>query len=274
MAVGLKCNGVWTPHSEREGRPNVAALGLPSARFGAWHQDGTDLLILAPNDDAMPQLVKDLVAFHQTAGPVLACCALHLSGSLTRLVLEPLRTCGFDLAALHPLRAFERHETDGHGVKDTICGLEKGSDWAQEIETAFERAGATLVLVPARGKTLYHVAATMASNLVLGVMARADAILKLAAPDMNDSRQVIAALANQAASQFSAIGASCALTGPIERGDSQTLRRHLDALSPWPDDQEFYRVLSLIVLEIAKTKKNGDFPQAEVLRSLLDQPRR
>ena len=44
-----------------------------------------------------------------------------------------------------------------------------------------------------------------------------------------------------------------ALTGPIRRGDSQTVERHLDALSAIPEARELYRVLGRRILDLAKT---------------------
>ena len=43
-----------------------------------------------------------------------------------------------------------------------------------------------------------------------------------------------------------------ALTGPIERGDIQTVQKHLNCLSE--DDQHMYQTLGLKLVQIAKTK--------------------
>ncbi len=47
-------------------------------------------------------------------------------------------------------------------------------------------------------------------------------------------------------------GAVNALTGPVERGDADTVERHLAALQD--DDREIYRLLSLRLVRIARQK--------------------
>jgi len=61
-------------------------------------------------------------------------------------------------------------------------------------------------------------------------------------------------------------GAVKALTGPIRRGDADTVQRHLRAV----DDPDLYRMLGLVALEIAQTA-GLDSAAAERTRRALTQ---
>ena len=71
-----------------------------------------------------------------------------------------------------------------------------------------------------------------------------------------------------AAENVSAVAPSAALTGPVARGDVQTVRAHLAALSDAPEVQEVYRTLSMQAIPLAESA-GADRGRLEELRRIL-----
>ncbi|KPK78750.1 MAG: hypothetical protein AMJ89_00410, partial [candidate division Zixibacteria bacterium SM23_73] len=60
------------------------------------------------------------------------------------------------------------------------------------------------------------------------------------------------------------------LTGPVIRGDEESLEKHLDALRKYPGYLEIYRSLATQALEIAKRRKLPP-EKYKVLKNLLEE---
>jgi predicted short-subunit dehydrogenase-like oxidoreductase (DUF2520 family) len=66
-----------------------------------------------------------------------------------------------------------------------------------------------------------------------------------------------------------ALGIPAALTGPVERGDRETVAAHLAALASAPDANETYRTLSRRAVALAEEKGGISKDEGEALRALL-----
>jgi predicted short-subunit dehydrogenase-like oxidoreductase (DUF2520 family) len=63
-------------------------------------------------------------------------------------------------------------------------------------------------------------------------------------------------------------GTTDGLTGPVRRGDAQTIQRHLEALSQKPEVAELYRALARHAVEIAARIDGPDAPDREGLKAI------
>jgi predicted short-subunit dehydrogenase-like oxidoreductase (DUF2520 family) len=104
--------------------------------------------------------------------------------------------------------------------------------------------------VSAGGKPAYHAAAVLASNYVVALLAAAERLLADAGVPGEGGRAALAALAAGAVANVAERGPVAALTGPIARGDADTVRRHLARLSP--EDRSLYCVLARETVELAR----------------------
>ena len=84
------------------------------------------------------------------------------------------------------------------------------------------------------------------------------------------ARGALGALLVSAAQNASAMGPSAALTGPVARGDVDTVRAHLDALADVPEILEVYRGLSREALLLA-AEAGTDSARLEAVRRALDE---
>lgn len=185
-----------------------------------------DLLLLAVPDAQIAVVAAELAA----SGRTHAALAAHASGAVPASVLAPLAARGAALVALHPLLALPRSlaaEIDWGGAH---FGLEGDGAAFALARPWVERLGARCFAVRPEAKALYHAAAVLASNDLVALLAEAQRCLRLAAPEAPS--EALLALAESALRALRARGgdAPAALSGPLVRGDTVTVRAHLQAL--------------------------------------------
>lgn len=119
-------------------------------------------------------------------------------------------------------------------------------------------------------KTLYHAAAVMASNYLAAVEDMAVQLLLDAGFDETSAIQTLDPLARGTLENVIELGTTDALTGPIVRGDVETLRTHLEALAELPADRlRLYRELGRHTLTIASRRGTLDADTMAEMRALL-----
>lgn len=227
---------------------------------------GANILILAVPDSALHAVAMEL-AYTGDAPP--GCAAFHLSGALSGEVLAPLHGAGYAVGSIHPLQT----------VADPWSGADRlvGSSFAIAGEPAALNAARRLVnaldgrpiVVPPTLRPLYHAAAVFASNYLL--VATGFAIRMFAELGMGEQEAIdaILPLMRGALDNVADLGLSAALTGPIARGDVDTVRLHLARLSP--DERLLYSALGKEALRLAQAA-GLDQDRARELHDLLAWP--
>ncbi len=206
-----------------------------------------DVLVLAAPDDALAPLAARMSSRGRWR------FAFHFSGAVGSRVLAPLATSGAVLGSLHPLRAFTGlREDDWKGAFVAVEGEPAAQDAAEVI---CRRIGARPHRIPAAGKPLYHLAATLAAGgtaslLSLAVRAWSDAGL-----DAEEGRVALAGLAATAVEAVGRLPFDEALTGPVARRDVATVRLHSEALAGRPELFALYAVLAAETL--SRTQGRG-----------------
>jgi predicted short-subunit dehydrogenase-like oxidoreductase (DUF2520 family) len=234
--------------------PLVLTWGGPPPWLGE-----VEVVLVAVRDDAVAAAARDLAA----GGRVTATHAvLHLSGMLDETALAPLRTTGASLGCLHPLQAISQPERAPDRLRGALAAL-TGDARAVEIGAALARSmGMLPVVLAGAAKPRYHAAAAIASNYLVVLAAVAERLMTEAGLPQEEARAGVAALMDGTLANVRIEGPS-ALTGPIVRGDVETVRAHLAVLPP--DLQSLYRVLGRAALREARLPDEA----ACAMRSLL-----
>ncbi|HSJ15585.1 MAG TPA: Rossmann-like and DUF2520 domain-containing protein [Longimicrobiales bacterium] len=224
---------------------------------------GTTLLLLAVPDSALAEVAYEVTRF----GPAPpGCAALHLSGALSTDVLAPLHHAGYTTGSLHPLQAVADPWLAGerlHGITFALAGEPAAIAAGRRIASAL--AGTTLVIAPAL-RPLYHAAAVLASNYLVAVVGAAVRVLVQAGVPEEEALPALLPLLRGTLENVAQLGVPAALTGPIARGDADTLRLHLARLSA--RERTLYCALGLELLELARAA--GLAPErAEEIEALL-----
>lgn len=156
---------------------------------------------------------------------------LQASGALSSGELAPLARRGAAVGSLHPLYPFPSPlRVFPRGV---VFGIE-GDRQARRQAIALVRAlRGQPMEVRSTEKALYHAAAALAAGHLLTLADLSVRALERAGVRKSRARQVLVPLAQATLDCYSRWGGR-AWTGPLERGDVETVRRHLRALRRLP----------------------------------------
>ena len=248
-----------TPASAERG---AALLDAPVASIA--DAPGVDLYLLGVPDGAIEEVARSLA-------PVAASGALavHLAGSLGTAPLGPLAERGLRVAALHPVQACPDIDTAVERIPGSAWGVTCEPEVREACVRLVEAAGGTAVQVSEADRPLWHAAAVMTSNGIAALLAFGGSILD--SIGIEDPEAVLGPLAAGAVENARAGGGGGAtLTGPVVRGESATIGRHLAALGATaPDLVPAYRLVAETILAAAERADRIPAPVANDIRAVV-----
>jgi predicted short-subunit dehydrogenase-like oxidoreductase (DUF2520 family) len=151
-------------------------------------------------------------------------------------------------------------------LRGATFGVEGDGDARALAERLVAACEGRVLSIRPGGKALYHAAAVFASNYAVALLSIAGRLMGEAGIAAEDAQPALTALAAGAVENVAALGPAAALTGPVARGDAETVARHLARLSG--RDRGVYCLLALEALELARAR--GTDPAALArLRDLL-----
>ncbi|MCD6016025.1 MAG: hypothetical protein K0R88_2109 [Solirubrobacterales bacterium] len=182
-------------------------------------RDARAALLCVP-DDAIAEaagLVADAIPPLELVG--------HTSGASGLDALAPAAAAGAATFSLHPLQTIPDGRADFTGCPGAISGSAPVA--LGFARTLADRLGMRPFEVAEEDRGAYHAAASIASNFLVALQESAAELL--GATGAEDARELLSPLVLRTAANWSERGAD-ALTGPIARGDEETVARHLEAL--------------------------------------------
>ena len=214
------------------GRVGTAVSGRLRERGVRLDETGPDLVLLCVPDRAISEVAGEL-----EPGPWIA----HVSGATPLAALDPHE----QRFSLHPLLSI----TKERGPEQLDGGWAALTAETDEARTTGRELAALLGLRPfdlqEEQRALYHAAAAIASNYLVTLHEIAGSLLS----NVGAPRQALAPLMR------SVIENGFELTGPIARGDWETVERHLEAIrEARPDLEELYVALAAETARIAGRK--------------------
>ena len=206
-----------------------------------------ELVLIATPDDAIGSVAAELAREGAITRDQVV---LHLSGLLDRTALLPLEETGAGCGSFHPLQSVAEAATAAERLKGAYVGIE-GDDRAL---VAAERLANTLrmipVRIPASAKPAYHAGAAFVANYTVALVGVAERLARSAGVSPEIAARIYLPLLGGAVANLNALGPAASLTGAVRRGDEQTIRAHLKALSP--EDRTLYRTVSRAAITLAK----------------------
>lgn len=196
--------------------------------------DQPDVLFLSVPDDAIFSIAQKL--FEQPSLPPIVA---HLSGAYSYELLEPLRH-KTAIAQFHPLTALTGEKAIPTG---SLCAISSDQDWArQALCELAQKIGLIPVQLDPHKATEYHAAAVLTGNLTFGLVQQSIKLMQQAGIDPVSARLGLAKLLKSAAENLEQHEIHKALTGPVARGDTRTIQKHLKVLTP--EVRQVYETLS------------------------------
>ncbi len=177
----------------------------------------------------------------------------HTSGLLSSSIFEGAKKKGAFPVSVHMMCAFGDRFGSWKNLEGALLAVEGAG--VDAITPLFERCKNPTTKISAKNKPLYHAAAVFASNFSVALAGVCTDMLLEAGFSAENAATLLNSLITGNVKNIVAHGPAGALSGPLERGDKDTISAHLSVLPE--DKKELYRMLSRELLPLAE-EKNPD----------------
>ncbi|MBO0832653.1 MAG: DUF2520 domain-containing protein [Actinobacteria bacterium] len=227
-----------------------------------------DLVLLTVPDDALPGLVRGLAATRAAlAGRML----VHASGRHGLAVLEPAIQQGALPLALHPVMTFTGRPDDADRLTGICFGVTAPEVLRPAAEVLVMEMGGEPVFIAEADRDLYHAALAGAANHLVTQVVQAEDLLARAG--VAKPARMLGPLLGAALDNALRLG-DAALTGPVARGDADTVAGHVTALrAEAPEALPAYLALARLTATRALASGMLTAPDAQRLLDVLAEAR-
>jgi predicted short-subunit dehydrogenase-like oxidoreductase (DUF2520 family) len=256
-------------YSRRDSSAKDAADFTGSRTFASAAElmESSDIIFVTVPDDSIRAVWRGLAEQNPSDAPSLCFSKLfcHCSGSLTSAVFEGAAELGALACSLHPLLAVSDRKTSWKSLLGASITFE-GSDAAfGRISPLIDLMGNKTGRIEPDKKILYHAACVFFSNLAVGLAGCGVSLFEACGLESDFADTAWHALFTGNSENIVSKGMTGALTGPVERGDAQTIMSHIQTLgeidaqrrSTADNASVIYRELSKVLVKIA-AEKNPD----------------
>jgi predicted short-subunit dehydrogenase-like oxidoreductase (DUF2520 family) len=183
-----------------------------------------DLVLMTAPDDVLPGLVAGLAA---TGAAVEGRLIAHASGRHGLGVLDPLTAAGALPLALHPVMTFTGRPDDIDRLAGISFGVTAPDPLRPVAEALVVEMGGEPVFIAEEQRDLYHAALASGANYLVTLVVQAADLLRDAG--VAQPARMLGPLLSAALDNALRLG-DAALTGPVARGDADTVASHVSAL--------------------------------------------
>lgn len=226
-----------------------------------------DLVLLTVPDDALAGLVAGLAS---TGVPMEGRLMVHASGRYGLAVLDPVAARGALPLALHPVMAFTGRPEDVAKMAGISFGVTAPAALRPVAEVLVVEMGGEPVFIDDDKRGIYHAAlASAANHLVTLVVQSMD---MLTAAGVADPARMLGPLLAASLENSLALGPA-ALTGPVARGDAETVAAHIAAIKATaPQALAVYLALARLTADRALAARTLTADDAQRLLGVLSGP--
>lgn len=211
--------------------------------------NASDTLFLTTGDSAISEVWKVLKNL-----PIENKIICHCSGSLSSSIFSEERPNTITRCSAHPLLSFPDRETGSKLLANAVITLEGDGSRFSEMEALWKGLGNRVQTIDQTQKALYHCAAVTVSNHVLALLDWGVALLARCGFDREQALSALSPLIRGNVDAALAQGILAALTGPVERCDTETVLEHLHSLENAPKEQQLYGLLAQRLVDLAAEK--------------------
>jgi predicted short-subunit dehydrogenase-like oxidoreductase (DUF2520 family) len=194
---------------------------------------------------------------------------LHCSGALPSTILATAKDCGASVGSMHPLQSFASADYKYNPFQGINISIEGEHDAVKAAEKVAMDLGGTSITILTEAKTLYHASAVVASNYLVTLLDLAFRLIGAAGITGQDAFNVLKPLIDGTLSNVEKVGIPEALTGPIVRGDVETVERHVEAIElKIPELIALYKTLGFHTVDIATARGTISKSSAQQLKEI------
>jgi predicted short-subunit dehydrogenase-like oxidoreductase (DUF2520 family) len=225
--------------------------------------DTAELVFITTPDDSIAEVARQV---HWRSGQSV----VHCSGADSTDVLEPARKAGAMVGGFHPLQTFAGIEQAVENIPGSTFAIEAEESLLTILKEMAVALGGRSIELKSDDKVAYHAAAVFACNYLVTLVKLATDLWKTFSIPPDEAIRALLPLISGTLHNIETIGIPQCLTGPIARGDTGTIKKHLEALQEKaPDLLSTYKELGRQTIPIALDKGRINEQQASELEAIL-----
>jgi predicted short-subunit dehydrogenase-like oxidoreductase (DUF2520 family) len=272
LAVALQGAGYPIVGVVSRGLSSAEKLGLRlgvdfSTDLAQFIKDAQIVFITTPDREVVSTATKVAKNGGLKTGKIV----VHTSGSIPSTAINVVKQYGAFAAAFHPLQSFADVETAIANLPGSYFAIEGDSKALPVLNQLMNDLQGHGITINPEDKPLYHAAAVVASNYLVSTIHLATEMLAKLGLDRQQSVPALLPLIMGTLNNIKNETTIKALTGPVERGDSITLEKHINAITKLaPVEQEVYQSLGKLTVMLALQKGSIDEVKAQELINILE----
>ena len=227
-----------------------------------------DVLFLAINDDKISSeaefLANSTIKFKN-------CVVAHTSGVLTANILAPIRKKGAQIASFHPVQTFSGAQNDTYKLRNSYFALEGEEEAINVLQKMVADIGGKSFVISPELKPFHHLACVLSSNYVITLMSLAVSLFEPIGIPKEQTKSILLPLMKNAVENISHQSLSSSLTGPISRGDTDTVQQHIELLKKHNKKLlTIYAELGIETVKLARSRAGLSKANLDKIESLMN----
>lgn len=245
---GIPVTGYYSRHGESA---KEAALFTGTKQYDkieklVYESDAIFLTVPDVGISSMFEEIKEL----EIAGKQICHCSGAMTAQEAFPDIDKTGVYGYSIHPLFPISSKFDAYRELPGAFFCLEGIGPHlNDWAQRFNTL----GCPVRMIAAESKVKYHAACAISSNLICALVEESLELLADCGFSPAEALSALTPLLRSNLKHMLAEGPVSSLTGPIERNDVATVKKHLSCLQS-PDDQALYRAVSKKLVQVAELK--------------------
>lgn len=230
---------------------------------------GADIVFITTPDRAIRDVCGEIV---RGGGLKQGSLVVHMSGAHSLNLLDDAKAAGAYRAVIHPLQSVPSREQGVRNLPGSSFRVEADPEalpLARELVAAL--GGTELAMSKwtpdSFSASLYHAGAVAVSNYFVALIDFGLRFYEILGADRQEALRAVLPLIKGTLANMEHLGVPAALTGPIVRGDAETVRGHLDAMRERaPELLELYTALAKHTIALARAQGLGDDAAKDLLK--------
>jgi len=233
---------------------------------------GAELVFITTPDGIIKEVCDKIAA---AAGFRPGALVIHMSGAHELDLLNAARRTGAYRAVLHPLQSLASCEQGAKMLPGSYFRIEADPEVLKAAKDIVKALGGIELVMPKWSShkdsaALYHAGAVAVSNYFVALVDYGLKFYQALGADKKEALKAVLPLIRGTLHNIETLGIPDALTGPIMRGDTQTVLDHVEAMRRRaPDLLSLYKDLARQTVSVARERGSISQDKAEELLKLV-----
>jgi predicted short-subunit dehydrogenase-like oxidoreductase (DUF2520 family) len=278
-SVGRTMGRLWAEHSvfsigdvlnrsQQSAKSAVSFMGAGRPKASLGQMKRADVFLIGAPDDRLADCCRGLADSGLLDPDNIV---FHCSGAIRSAELGLAKERGASIASVHPVKSFADPALCVETFAGTYCGIEGDPDAAAVLSRSFEAVGGRMFSIDPEHKEIYHAASVFSCNYLTALLEIGLQAYARAGIARETAFAIVEPIVRETIDNVLKLDTTDALTGPIARGDYETVAKQIAALNAWePDYCELYKRLGGVALILSRSQGAASEASLAALSRQLD----